>query len=140
MRRVLVSASCSLVVSSSLCLAVDRASLSIHLEPASYDGCDAFDAVASTCSDLVVEGDASVAQFAFVVAAGVGQLEGLQFGIEYDAAVDVSSWQLCTGGFQVPEDGWPDSGSAIAVTFNPEASTTAEDSLVVVGCRETPQS
>lgn len=42
---------------------------------------------------------------------------GAQFGITYDATVTVTNWALCTGGGEIPEAGWPDSGTGNAVTW-----------------------
>ena len=40
----------------------------------------------------------------------------LSFGIEYSQA-DVLSWNLCTGGAEFPEDGWPASGGSIELSW-----------------------
>jgi len=85
------------------------------------------------CSDIVVEGNSSGYQFAFVMAGGMPAISGAQFGISYEGTVGVSDWTLCTGGMSIPEDGWPDSGKAIAVTWPETVFPTGDDSLVVIG-------
>lgn len=93
--------------------------LNLTLTPASYSGCDdpAFVAIdEGDCGDLAsapIEGPA----FVWVVAGvGDGSLAGLQFGAVHDAAVE--GWTLCTGGLEIPENGWPASGTGIAVTWS----------------------
>jgi hypothetical protein len=46
---------------------------------------------------------------------GVG---GFEFGIEYDDTVDVIGWEHCAGGFDIPEEGWPASGTGNAMTWS----------------------
>ncbi len=70
------------------------------------------------CEDLVstpIEGIA----FLWVVMSdgdvfpdGIG---GIQFGIEHEK--DMQGWSLCTGGAEIPEDGWPASGTGNAATW-----------------------
>ena len=87
----------------------------------SYSGCDdpAFDWIdASDCAALtsvprdgdvfvwvVVSDDASFPQ-------GIG---GVQFATTH--SMDIDSWVLCTGGNEIPGDGWPESGAGNAVTW-----------------------
>jgi hypothetical protein len=85
------------------------------------------------CSDLVVEGNSTSSQFLYVLTSGIGDVAGVQFGLEYPASVDVQSWTACTGGLSIPSPAWPDSGSALAITWDPAAEPTSTDSLVVVG-------
>jgi len=42
-------------------------------------------------------------------------LGGIQFGIEHEKALQ--GWSLCTGGSEIPEDGWPNSGTGNAATW-----------------------
>ena len=89
----------------------------------SYTGCadPAFEFIdQSNCADLVsdpVPGGA----FVWVVyshAGGWGNgISGAQFGIDY-AGTDVQAWGLCTGGAEIPEDGWPAAGTGNAATWS----------------------
>jgi hypothetical protein len=111
----------------------DEPTLSIHLAPASYSGCGAVDADTMSCGDLVTSGDNAGSQFGFVVMSGRSGVAGVQFGVEYDAEVSVSGWTLCTGGLQIPEEDWPDSGTGLAATWDGTEYPSGPDSLVVVG-------
>ena len=87
----------------------------------SYSGCSdpVFEWIDEEhCDDLTsdaVEGHA----FVWVVASQVQDfpdgIGGAQFGIEYAAGVE--GWSLCTGGMEIPEQGWPASGTGTAVTW-----------------------
>jgi len=48
----------------------------------------------------------------------VDTLAGVRSGIHYGDGVSIDAWTRCTGGLDIPEDGWPDSGTAIAVAFD----------------------
>jgi subtilisin family serine protease len=130
-----LSLSLSLVLFLSLASSSLRAepALVVHLTPASYSGCETIDPSSMDCSDIVVEGNGTTSQFAWVLASGIGEIAAVQFGVSYDPGVDVTGWQLCTGGLQVPSEAWPDSGSAIAATWSHAQVPTSTDSLVVVG-------
>jgi hypothetical protein len=114
-------------------LAAFPPAMTLHLGPANYSGCGSIDADDLSCDDLVVAGDASSAQFAYVLVSGVEPLAGVQFGIEYDATVSVLSWTLCATGSSIPQSGWPASGRGIAVTWSPPATSGSPDDLVLVG-------
>jgi hypothetical protein len=68
-----------------------------------------------------------------------GGVGGLQFGIEYSEGTVVSSWTLCSGGSQIPQQNeggtWPSSGTGNAVTFSGGCKTVTanEDGLTKVG-------
>jgi len=86
-----------------------------------------------TCSDPAYtweteceEMDATVGEFQNHVVAVYATREGgwpegiggIQFGIEYAFENgQVTSWTLCSGGSEVPEAGWPASGTGNAVTW-----------------------
>jgi len=114
-------------------LAADAPTLFVHLTATSWSGCETIDPESMDCSDIVVEGNSSGYQFAFVMAGGVPAISGAQFGISYDGTVDVADWSLCTGGMSIPEDSWPTSGKAIAVTWPETVFPAGDDSLVVIG-------
>jgi hypothetical protein len=46
-----------------------------------------------------------------------GGIGGLQFGIEYDPAFALGAWTVCTGGSEIPDAGWPASGTGNAITW-----------------------
>ncbi len=88
----------------------------------SYAGCTdpAFDFIdAADCGPL---GSASIAGPSFlwftVVRTGgfPNGIGGTQFGIEHDLGSGLG-WALCTGGSEIPEDLWPDSGTGNAMTW-----------------------
>jgi hypothetical protein len=86
-----------------------------------------------TCRDLVVEGENSTVQFAFVVMSGAVDVARVQFGARYSSAVDVTSWTLCATGSELAEAAWPDSGSGNAVAWSSPQSPSGPDSLTTVG-------
>jgi hypothetical protein len=86
-----------------------------------YSGCGDPDFAwidAAGCADLSSAARAGYA-FVWVVASRVGGfpdgIGGAQFGVEH--AASVIGWTLCTGGSEIPEDGWPASGRGNAVTW-----------------------
>jgi len=120
---------------------IDRDSnINAYVTAASYSGCDdpAFDQIdAGDCAGL---GQAAFAgpAFVWVVASregGYGNgIGGLQFGLDHTLS---GGWALCTGGSEIPEDGWPASGTGNAVTwgggcYNP-AGAAAQVGYVAVG-------
>lgn len=107
--------------------------INLYVTTPSYSGCSdpTFDAIdAGECTDLA-NPPATGAAFVWIVASdldgfatGIGLVE---WGVEYDAGVNVTGWQLCTGGSQIPQEGWPASGTGNAVTwqfgcYEPEGS------------------
>lgn len=107
-------------------------SLSLHAVESPVASCVALDLAGVGCDDLVVDVPDATDLLVFVLATHVDSLAGVQFGIHYDATVSVNSWTRCTSGLDIPEDGWPDSGTAIALAF-PEILPTGPDSLVALG-------
>jgi len=98
----------------------DQANINVTSTTPSYAGCDdpVFDALEGNCADL--SGDRVVGQaFIWVVASRTGGygngIGGAQFGLDHDLAAQ--GWTLCTGGSEIPEDGWPASGTGNAVTW-----------------------
>ena len=97
-----------------------NANFNIAVTQPSYGGCadPVFDFVdEATCSDLDL-GPVAGPAFVWVITSreggyplGVG---GAQFGLEHDLS---GGWSLCTGGSEIPEDGWPASGTGNAVTW-----------------------
>jgi len=95
--------------------------MNLLLSTPSYSGCSdpAFDWIdQSRCEDLwapPIDGPA----FLWIVANRVGGfLEGIggaEFGISHEGSVE--GWTLCTGGSEIPSEGWPDSGTGNAVTW-----------------------
>ncbi len=97
--------------------------INLMMEPPQYGGCgvsvpylESFE----TCENLVFDPWYPQIVFVHVVASrspdfdeGIG---GLQFGIEYEN-VEIQGWGLCTGGSEIPEAGWPRSGTGNAVTW-----------------------
>jgi hypothetical protein len=99
----------------------DLSSINVTSTNPSYSGCaDPFFEVidAGNCLDL---GGARIAgpAFIWVVASRTGGypdgIGGIQYGIEHDLAIQ--GWTLCTGGAEIPQDGWPDSGTGTAATW-----------------------
>ena len=94
----------------------------------SYTGCadPLFDFIEEgICQDLVSD-PVGGQSFVWVVASRNGGfvnpdgtqpgISAFQFGIGH-AGADVLSWTLCTGGAEIPEEGWPGSGTGNAVTY-----------------------
>jgi hypothetical protein len=99
-----------------------RFHLNLLITSPDYSGCDdpAYDWIdAGTCADLASAPHAGEA-FVWVVASRDGGFPGdgigaVQFGIEYTTAV--TEWVLCTGGLDIPQDGWPESGRGYAAAW-----------------------
>lgn len=91
--------------------------INVTVTPPSYGGCDAGAGIDDGgCLDL-----ASAPQengFVFVVASRLGGWDdgigAIQFGLDHTLA---GSWALCTGGSEIPEAGWPASGTGNAATW-----------------------
>jgi hypothetical protein len=96
-----------------------NANINVVVTLPDYAGCAAglpFEEL--TCEDLVsgtVEGTA----FSWIFMSdgdmypdGIG---GIQFGVDYTKTV--IGWTLCTGGSEIPEDGWPNTGTGNAATW-----------------------
>jgi hypothetical protein len=96
------------------------ASINVLLTPPSYSGCGdpAFNFIdAGSCADLSSSGTGGQG-FLWVVLSREGGFSGVggcQFGLNHTVAA--SGWTLCTGGSEVPEGGWPASGTGNAVTW-----------------------
>ncbi len=107
--------------------------LAVHVTDASYAGCTALDVDTLTCTTTIVEGSSAHAQFVWILAADVWSIAGVQFAIEYDSSVSVVGWTSCAGGLQIPETGWPASGTGVAVTWDEPEYPDGPDGLAVVG-------
>jgi hypothetical protein len=99
----------------------DLFSINVTSTNPSYTGCDdpLFDSIdEGVCADLASDRIAGPA-FIWIVASRAGGypdgIGGIQYGIEHDMAID--GWNLCTGGAEIPQDGWPDSGTGTAATW-----------------------
>lgn len=96
--------------------------LNVHVSEATYSGCDdpIFDLIAqSPCHSLgsdPVPGPAMVWVVVSLPDGDPAEVSGIQFGVEHDGSV--LQWTSCTGGFEIPEDGWPASGTGTAVTWD----------------------
>jgi len=100
------------------------ANLNFHHTQASYAGCDdgLWDEIdGGVCADLDLDPIPAQSFLWFVISRvdvplenGVG---GVQLGIDHVDA-DVLGWTLCTGGSEIPEDGWPASGTGNAMTWS----------------------
>jgi hypothetical protein len=107
--------------------------LNLHVIPFDVAGCTAIDPAAMDCDDIDVEGNSQTMQNVYVLVSHVDSLAAVQFGIEYDANVNVLTWVSCTGGQEVPGDGWPASGTGTAITWGTPQYPSSPDSLVLVG-------
>lgn len=98
----------------------DQANINVTSTIPSYSGCDdpAFDSLEGNCLDTPTDRVAGAA-FIWVVASRTGGygngIGGAQFGLNHDLAAQ--GWSLCTGGSEIPEGGWPASGTGNAVTW-----------------------
>ncbi len=99
------------------------ANLNVFLTVPSYAGCSEpeFEAIdAGSCADLVSEPTGGPG-FLWCVASREGGfpdgIGGIQFGVEHDLGAGLP-WSLCTGGSEIPEPGWPDSGTGNAITWS----------------------
>jgi hypothetical protein len=95
--------------------------LNPYIAPADYGAQCAALLDDGDCGDLVSSLPVAGEAFVWVVASreggfpqGVG---GMQFGIEY-SGLTVVGWTLCTGGSEISQAGWPDSGTGNAVTWS----------------------
>ncbi len=95
--------------------------LNVVVTEPSYSGCDdvAFDWIETSDCDGLSSSPLGGAAFVWVVVSdeasfpsGIG---GVQFATTH--SMPVGSWTLCTGGNQIPGEGWPASGSGNAVTW-----------------------
>jgi hypothetical protein len=91
--------------------------INVTLTAPSYGGCDAGASIdALNCLELASAPLDN--QFVFVVASHLGGyadgIGGAQFGLDHTLA---GTWALCTGGSEIPEGGWPASGTGNAVTW-----------------------
>jgi hypothetical protein len=122
MKRFVLCLAALMLPVAALAVQDDNAQLNVVVTAPSYSGCadPIYDWIdAGVCTDLVGEPIAGFS-FAWVVHSdgdgypnGIG---GVQFGIVYDAGV--TGWTLCTGGQEVPEAGWPESGTGNACTWS----------------------
>lgn len=113
---------------------VDSYSLIFHMEAPSFSGCNdpAVADAALSCSAIDPDANDYSGQPNFMwmlvgaVPEGVGPgaaggIGGAQFGVTYDFDVAPTSWALCTGGSEIPQDNlegtWPESGTGNAVTW-----------------------
>ena len=125
-------------------------SINITVTPPTYSGCLEASVAdqALSCAGLNPNGvDVGPfnPNFAWVLVGGVpeaqgeaGGIGGLQFGVEFDPGIIISSWALCTGGSEIPQQEpvvWPANGSGNAMTW-PDACylvTANGDGLTRVG-------
>jgi hypothetical protein len=97
------------------------AHLNFLITEPSYSGCGDPDYAWIDAADCVDLGSAPLAgeAFVWVVASHAGGfpdgIGAVQFGIEHSSGV--ISWTACTGGSEIPGDGWPASGSGDAITW-----------------------
>jgi subtilisin family serine protease len=131
--RVAAAASLVALLLARPAVAEDAPTLFVHLTNASWSGCETIDPSSMGCSDIDVEGNSGGYQFAFVMTGGIGAISGAQFGVEYEGTVDVEGWTLCTGGMSIPEEDWPGSGKALAVTWPETEYPAGLDSLITIG-------
>jgi hypothetical protein len=103
--------------------------VNLHLTPADFSmGCGGHEFLEDLTCDELDSPPASGPSFAWVIVSGsepftegsvVPGLTGLQFGIEHDLPPENVSWVRCASGLQIPTEGWPGSGSGIALTWIP---------------------
>ncbi len=98
-----------------------NANLNVYLTNPDYAGCAAgvFAQIeASVCEDLVTAPISGPAFLWVVLSDGDAYPDGLggcQFGVEHTVQMD--GWNLCTGGSEIAEEGWPQTGTGNAVTW-----------------------
>jgi hypothetical protein len=112
--------------------ALDRPVLLMDIEPAAFDPCAAIDRSMS-CAEVITGGSSDTVQMVSVFLAGTYLPTGVQFGVTYDPGVTVTGWTLCSGGLQIPESGWPASGTGNAVTWPEPHFSGSPDELALVG-------
>jgi hypothetical protein len=100
----------------------DLSNLNLYVANADYDlACDSYVDDGHLCADLVSGPGSPDGSFIWVMMshsgvfpAGIG---GAQFGIQYSDDLFSIGWTLCTGGSEISQAGWPDSGTGDAVTW-----------------------
>jgi hypothetical protein len=91
--------------------------LLLHATAPDYGGCSGLTDANLRCNGLTPDGAAS-AQFVWLVVGDAGaDLGGILFGITYDSGIGSPTWNLCTGGAQIPFEPWPASGGGLAVAW-----------------------
>jgi hypothetical protein len=104
--------------------AVDElTNINLYVANADYDlACDSFSDDGLVCGDLVSAPGSADGSFIWVVASHTGPfpdgIGGIQFGIQYSGDLFSIGWALCTGGSEIAQAGWPDSGTGDAVTWS----------------------
>jgi hypothetical protein len=109
----------------------DGAKLVLHITP--QEDCSAVDADTFGCESVNLFGNNATAQSIYLFAAGIDSLDGIQFGIGYSPTVTVLGWETCglSRAASIQSDGWPASGSHLALTF--KAMRDIADSFVLIG-------
>lgn len=103
----------------------------LHAMPSDFSACDALDARSMRCGDdFNVAPSSSDDYFAWVIVGDVSAVTGAIFGVSYESTVNVATWVGCTP-LQIPEPGWPASGSGAVVAW--ECLQTSSNKLVKVG-------
>lgn len=91
----------------------------LHATPASSGLCNAVNDATLSCGSVNNGPDGFGDTFVWVIVGDVGsEIGGAQFGVEYDSGVQVALWQPCTGGEQIPQVGWPASGTGNVLTYS----------------------
>ncbi len=106
----------------------------LHVAPASFSACESFEDATASCRDIVTSTDGSSDSFVWLLASDPGgEIGGAQFGITYESSVSVATWTLCTGGSQIPDDGWPGPGAGNAVTWADGCTRTGGADMAKIG-------
>jgi hypothetical protein len=110
--------------------------IELVLAPADYAGCGSVSSLEATaCEDLDSPG-LPVGTRAFLWIAVTyhegfpADVGGVQFGIHY-SDLEIDEWSLCTGGIEIRQEGWPDSGTGNALTWSGGCHTPENDVAVV---------
>lgn len=98
----------------------ETVTLNLYIGAPDYAGCGSFDdAEVALCSNLASPPHPGTS-FLWVVVSDTGGwpqgIDAIQFGVEW-AGLQVQGWSLCTGGLQIPQTGWPASGTGNAMTW-----------------------
>jgi hypothetical protein len=93
--------------------------LLMHVTEADASFCDLVDDRSLRCSGIVTSAPSGGPYFVWVLMGDVSDVGGVQFGIEYESAIQILSWTSCAGGLQMPSASppWPASGSGNAITW-----------------------
>lgn len=111
-------------------------SVNFHFSFPSYSGCNEATVADAALTCGVIDTDANdygpgQPNFVWLLVGGVpagsgpgapGGIGGIQFGLYHsDDGISISSWTLCTGGSEIPQDDltgtWPEDGTGNAITW-----------------------